>query len=195
MTARIQSLFGKILTAAALLMLAMLAGCDMVAPTPPVVPQQAVARIDEAAAEPDVPAARPVAGPELPRTKASEMEPLAEPDDGGKLVEEIWDAYSLQGSRVGYAHTTVVNVEEGGETLVRTRGATRTPLKRAGQTSVQDMLLTSWEKPGGELVRFESRMKMGPTDMVSQGRVQGDKFVIDTLTLGKTQTQTISWPA
>ena len=56
------------------------------------------------------------------------------------------------------------------------------------------MLVTSWERPGGELVRFDSRMKMGDSDMVSQGRVEGDKLVIETTTLGKTQAQTIPWP-
>jgi len=36
---------------------------------------------------------------------------------------------------------------------------------------------------------------MGPADMVSRGRVEDQKLIIETATLGKTQSQTIPWPA
>jgi hypothetical protein len=184
---------------APLVALAVLAGCEAPGPAASVDTQPAAARVefDPAATEPP----RPVAGPERPpeikpaENKLPTIEPLAEPADGGRLVEETWDACSLQGSRVGYAHTTIAEVEEGGQKLVRTRGATRTTLQRAGQTIVQDLIITSWEKAGGELVRCESRMKMGQTDMIAECRVQGDKLAIQTATLGKTQTQSIPWPA
>jgi len=179
----------------ALLALALLAGCDTSHPPPPVVTQPAASGIAAAANDPPV-AKRPLAGPKLPpATATASIEPVAEPADDGELVEEIWDAYSIQGTRVGYAHTTVAMVEEWGKTLRRTRGATRTTLKRAGQTIVQDMVLTSWETPSGELVRCESRMRMGSADMVSQGRIEGQKLIIETTTLGKTQTQSIPWNA
>jgi hypothetical protein len=185
----------SVLVVAPLLTLALLSGCEQPPPLPPVVTQPAAAGIEESIADPPgEPSPRALAGPERPPPTEPAVEPLAEPNDGGKLVEETWDAYSLQGSRVGYAHTTVATIEEGDQVLHRTRGATRTTLKRAGQTIVQDMLLTSWELPGGEVVRFESRMKMGPADMVSRGRVEGDKLVIETSTPGKTQSQTLPWP-
>lgn len=183
------------LLAMALMALALLAGCDTSRPPPSFVTQPAASGIAAPADDPPVPK-RPLAGPELPPASGTvSIEPVAEPTDGGQLVEETWDAYSIQGTRVGYAHTTVATVEEGGQTLRRTRGATQTTLKRAGQTIVQDMLLTSWETPSGEVVRCESQMKMGPSDMVSQGRVDGQKLIIETTTLGKTQSQTIPWPA
>ncbi len=183
------SLLAAALLALALLQLALLAGCDTTPPRPPVDTQQATARI-ESTTEPEAP---PVA--KAPEAASAAIEPLDEPADGGRVIEETWDAYSLQGTRVGYAHTTVAEVDERGQTLVRNRGATRTVLKRSGQTIVQDILVTSWERPAGELVRFDSRMKMGDSDMVSQGRVEGDQLVIETTTLGKTQSQTIPWPA
>ena len=33
----------------------------------------------------------------------------------GRLIEESWEAYSIQGTRVGYAHTTIAEVEEAGQ--------------------------------------------------------------------------------
>jgi hypothetical protein len=180
---------GASLITAALLALAMLAGCDTYPPPPPVVTQQATTKIESAAErEKPPPAAEPVAATTL-------IEPLVEPSDGGRVIEETWDAYLIQGNRVGYAHTTVAEVAENGQKLVRTRGASRTTLQRAGQTIVQQLQFTSWDSPAGDLVRFDSRMKMGASDMVSKGRVDGDKLVIETTTLGKSETQSIPWPA
>jgi hypothetical protein len=179
-----------------LLALLVLAGCDD-SPQAPVVTQPAAPEIvPEVASEASDPPTPVLAGPILPpaeETKA--IEPIAEPSDGSRVIEETWDAYSLHGNRVGYAHTTVAKVVEGGKLLHRTRSATRTSFQRAGQSIVQDMLATSWETPEGEVVRFESRMKMGPQDMVSTGRVADGKMTIETTTVGKTQKHAIDWPA
>jgi hypothetical protein len=175
-----------------LLALLMLAGCDNLQPAP-VVTQPAAPRIASETNDPPPPA---IAGPALPPAiETQPLEPIAEPSDGSQLIEETWDAYSFHGNRVGYAHTTVAKVVEGGKLLHRTRSATRTTFQRGGQSIVQDMLVTSWETPVGDVVRFESRMKMGPQDMVSQGRVAGDKLEIETTTLGRSEKQTIDWPA
>src|SRR5262245_45990650 len=100
------------------LALAVLSGCDTSPRKAPVVTQQAASRIETSTSESaDPPVARPIAGPELPpaatpaANEPPEFQPIQEPDDGGKLVYETWDAYSLQGHRIGYAHTSVANIE------------------------------------------------------------------------------------
>src|SRR5262245_54068766 len=78
----------------ALMALALLASCDTSRPPPSVVTQPAASGIAAPADEPSVPN-RPLAGPNLPPAPmAASVEPVAEPADGGQLVEEIWDAYS-----------------------------------------------------------------------------------------------------
>lgn len=179
-----------------LLALLVLAGCDDSPPAPVVTQPAAPQIVPEIASEASEPPPPVLAGPTLPPAEETKpIEPIAEPSDGSRVIEETWDAYSLHGNRVGYAHTTVAKVVEGGKLLHRMRSATRTSFQRAGQSIVQDMLATSWETPAGEVVRFESRMKMGPQDMVSTGRVADGKMTIETTTLGKTEQHAIDWPA
>lgn len=130
------------------------------------------------------------------RTPIAASEPNAsdagEPD-GGKVVEEIWEVYSMQGSRVGYAHTTIREVMEEGQTLVRTQNQVVTSMKRGGQSIEQEMTLTSWDRPEGGLVRFETRMTAGPGEVVASGKVASGMLHIEVNTLGKTQSQAIAW--
>jgi Transglutaminase-like superfamily len=114
---------------------------------------------------------------------------------GGQLTEETWDAYSMQGVRVGYAHTIISKVVEDGRELVRTWSEIHMSLKRAGQTTNQDMTLTSWDTADGRLVRFESQMAGGQGQIVSVGTVRDGQLCIDTTTSGRTQSQTIPWQA
>src|SRR6267142_6013132 len=166
------------------LALSSLAGCQQSAPgpTPGVLTQPAAAKIDP----PDAVAAAETGHPEAAEER---------------LIEETWDAYSMQdfvaGSpkRVGYAHTTIASVVEEGRKLIRTQSLIHTSMQRSGQTVTQDMTLVSWDTPDGRLVRFESRMSAGPGEIVSVGAVRDGKLGIDTTTLGRTQSQKIPWQA
>jgi len=121
----------------------------------------------------------------------------AQPDrsDESKLLEENWDAYSMQGVRVGYAHTTIASLSQEGREVIRTQSHVHTSMQRSGQPINQDMTLTSWDTPDGRLVRFESRMAGGPGEVVSRGMVRDGQLEIDTTTLGRTQSQKIHWQA
>jgi len=101
----------------------------------------------------------------------------------------------MQGSRVGYAHTTIAEVTEAGQKLIHTRNQAVTKMKRAGQSIEQEMTLASWDTPEGQLVKFETRMTAGQADMVATGRVAGDMLNIEVTTLGKTQSQALPWKA
>lgn len=123
----------------------------------------------------------------------SAVERVADEPDAAK--QEIWEAFSMQGSRVGYAHTTISRVDEGGQSLIRTENHAITKMKRGGQTVEQEMTLTNWDTPTGELVRFEARMTAGPGEVLTTGRVAEGMLTIETSTLGKTQSQAIPWKA
>jgi len=168
------------------------AGCEKPSPPAPVTTQPAATRIETTGRPQDQEQSRPVATVAVSDEPAT-IQPIAEPEDGGQVVEDVWDAYSIQGSRVGYAHTTVAN-EAAGQPMVRTRSVMRTVLKRAGQTVTQDLMLTSRESPAGQVLTFESQMTTGNSIMFSSGQVNGDKLTIETRSVGKTQTRTIDWP-
>lgn len=114
-------------------------------------------------------------------------------EKNGDLIEETWDAYSMQGVRVGYAHTTVSKTEENGQSLILTKSQIHLSFTRSGQTIVQEMTMTSCDTADGRLVRFESRMNASVGDVVSIGAVRGNELGIDTTTLGRTHSQKIPW--
>ena len=60
---------------------------------------------------------------------------------------ETWDVYLLQGQRVGRGRTTVRQETEGGQTVLRTENTSHLSVKRAGQTSEQDIRSMSVETP------------------------------------------------
>lgn len=168
------------------LLLAVLMGCQP-ATAPPNVPVTAQAT-SEAGGE----TAPPFSAGNAPVVFA---EPPSDDHGGGRLVEETWDAHSMQGAPVGYTRTTVAEVEENGRTLLRTRSFLRLVLKREGQPVTQDMTLTSFDTPTGELVRFESRMPMGTAETVSTGVVERGELTIETATPGSVQQHSIPWQA
>jgi hypothetical protein len=153
--------------------LATLTGCQQSAPS----------------SEPTTVAVQPAANSDEPKAESPS------PPSGGRLIEETWDAYSMNGIRVGYAHTIVSQVTEDSRELVRTWSHVHTDMQRSGQSITQTMTLTSWDTPGGALVRFESRVSGGPGEIASVGAVRGGMLGIDTTTVGRTQSQKIPWPA
>jgi hypothetical protein len=62
-------------------------------------------------------------------------------------------------------------------------------MQRFGQTTDQHIELTCWETPSGELVRFESRLRMGPGEMTTHGERVGDHLEMRT----NGQTTRVDW--
>jgi hypothetical protein len=120
-------------------------------------------------------------------------EPPVEDLGDGKLVEETWDAISMQGKRVGYVRTTIANVQEDGRDLVRSSSFVRVVLSREGQASEQAMNFTSWDRPDGQFVRFDSRMSSGPSEIAVSGAVRNGHLVMDLNTLGQKQSIKLPW--
>ena len=181
-------LCSRALTAASFLAAACILGCEQTPPAPATPTPIASQRIEEPGAQGSVTAtsgadAQLTAGFSPPPPEANE----------GQLLKEIWEAYSIQGQRVGYARTTVAKVEEAGQKLLRTRNYSQLVMQRGGQTTKQEMSVASFETDDGQLVRFESRMRTGQGDIQSSGRVTEGKLAIDVVTLGKTQQYSIAW--
>jgi hypothetical protein len=180
---------------ALLLALPLLAGCDGPPPLADDITQPSANRIEATPKSLQGPEAAPSQPePQVVETAAEPAFPEPPPDEeGSQITQEIWDAYSMQGSRIGYSRTTIADVEENGQKLVRTRNYLRTRMMRAGQPVDQSMAFTTWETEAGKLVRFDSKMTAGPGEVVATGEVRGDELAIEMNTLGKTQASTIPW--
>ncbi len=86
----------------------------------------------------------------------------------------------MQGSKVGYGHTTQTVVTEDGRRLVKVVGETDLTVKRFAQVTTMHIECIDWETLDGELVRFECTTRLGPTPQVTRGRCEPGKLVIAT---------------
>lgn len=125
---------------------------------------------------------------EAPRSQAPE-----DSGSGAALVRESWDLQRLGGQRIGHSQTIVEKVTEQGQELIRTTSLSQSELQRLGQTIQQKVKLTSWDRPSGELVRFETKISGAGGDAETTGRVKDGSLNITQVTAGKRTTQQIAW--
>ena len=58
-----------------------------------------------------------------------------------ETMSETWDACFLQGSRIGYAHTTVRCTVRQDLQTIQTESVVHVAIRREGQTSTQDIVI------------------------------------------------------
>ncbi|HEX3868937.1 MAG TPA: transglutaminase-like domain-containing protein [Pirellulales bacterium] len=103
---------------------------------------------------------------------------------------EAWDAFYMQGSKIGYGHTQQVPVDDDGRRLLKVIGQTEMTIQRFGQSTTMRIECTSWETFDGSLMRFECTTELGPTPQTTRGRIEGRKLVI-TPDSGRVATVTV----
>lgn len=108
---------------------------------------------------------------------------------------ETWDVYLLQGKRIGYGKTTVQSNVDEGQDVVVTTGLNHLAVKRAGQTTEEDILTTSVETPQGQMLRFRSEIRMGQKPIHTVGRVRGNRLDIEVSGAEAAPMRTsLAWP-
>jgi hypothetical protein len=107
--------------------------------------------------------------------------------------QTLWESFYLQGAKIGYGQTTIKHVSRGGQSLVQTESLNHLSITRFGQTSNQDLRMTSLETLDGKLVQFQTSVSFGPVPTVVTGKVVGDKLQLSTATQGQSQTSTLPW--
>lgn len=84
-------------------------------------------------------------------------------------------------------------VDEQGEPLERIEIEQSIALARFGQQLRQTLRMVSWERPSGELVRFESQVSSGAEWTLTRGHVRNAALEIESATPGKTERQSLPW--
>lgn len=109
---------------------------------------------------------------------------------------EIWEIILIQGSRLGYVHTTIKPITESGRKLVQTESTARISARRGNDTIQQVMQLVSVETPDGQLLRFKNEMGMGPKPIISTGQINGNQLDVEmTAEASAPKKITIPWSA
>ena len=107
--------------------------------------------------------------------------------------QEVWQAYYMQGKKVGHGYTKTEEINQGSQRLIRTSAEAMLEVRRFGQPASMRTEFTTLEKPTGELIRFETKVQMGRVPMSAKGRVRGEKLDIELSTQGKSQSQSLPW--
>ena len=82
--------------------------------------------------------------------------------DARREQEETWEAFYLQGTKIGYGQTTVRSIDRGGRPLVEMKSLNHLSISRFGQQTEQDVTMSTLETPQGELLEFATDMSAGP---------------------------------
>lgn len=151
-------------------------------------------------------AASPAGPPSGSAHASAANDPATTTSDNGDVMEEYWEAYFMQDAKVGYGHTIVRTLPETEQPVVEGPAAAKgeptileidvtnlLAVTRFGERTEQQLHMKSVETADGRLLRFESQMKLGPTPLVTTGRVEGDRLVMETTTQGKTAESAIPW--
>lgn len=107
---------------------------------------------------------------------------------------DFWEAFYLQGQKIGHSHTTTERVDAGGQAVLRTRYAAELTTRRFDDVSKTTMNVETYELPDGTLYASNSRMKAAEEEQKSVGRLgQDGKFRVSVSTPGKTEEQVLEW--
>ncbi len=108
-------------------------------------------------------------------------------------TEEIWEAFYMQGTKIGYGHTTTRPAIRDGRELIQIRSTIHLAITRFGQRTEQDVSMELLETPDGEVLEFKTEVNFGPSPVIVTGRAGDAEMVITTQTQGRRETARIAW--
>jgi hypothetical protein len=114
-------------------------------------------------------------------------------DPAPPILEETWDAFYLQGAKIGYGHTTVRPLTRGGRRLLDIRSTNHLEITRFGQRTEQEVNAQTLETPEGEVVEFKTQVALGPSPTIATGLATGEQMDITVETQGRSETTRIAW--
>jgi hypothetical protein len=109
--------------------------------------------------------------------------------------KQWWEAIYAYGSKIGWCHTEMKDVEEAGEKLTQITSENHIAVNRQGQRIAIEIATTSVEAPTGEPIRFHTLMNAGASRTETNGRIADGQLTIETKTAGKSTTESFPWTA
>lgn len=109
--------------------------------------------------------------------------------------QESWDAIYLSGSKVGWVHTSVENVQERGRDYLRVRVDIEQKLKRGEDVAITKLVYGTIETPDGQVLRLDTLTMTGDGKLRAHGDVIRGKMKLILEGSGARQELTIPWSA
>ena len=111
----------------------------------------------------------------------------------GRLISDDWDVVYLQDARAGYGRTRVIELVRAGETVRQTDSSMRLRMRRLGEPIEIQITIQTTEDSEGRLLDFRTEMKLGPSPIISSGRVIDGTLEIATRAGQRTTTTELHW--
>jgi hypothetical protein len=109
--------------------------------------------------------------------------------------DDVWEVLNVQGAKVGYQHTVTQAMQEQGRAVRQINTEAQMTLSRDGQPIVIKLVHKSTETPDGQLLRYSTETRAGPSPMSVKAYVAQGRLVIETETAGKVARESVPWPA
>jgi hypothetical protein len=148
---------------------------------------------------PGTPAPSTPAAAENPHFAAVSQEPLAPTEIDPAAISpkgharEWWEAVYANGTKIGWMHTTMTDAVQNGHRGVQIEIQNQLEVDREGQRTAISIATKSFETSAGEPISFHAEMTSGISRTVMDGQVADSKLTIQTVTQGKTTTETLPW--
>jgi hypothetical protein len=112
----------------------------------------------------------------------------------GPEVRETWESLYMGDAKVGYGRSVIDRVEKDGQTVWRHTAKQRFVIQQRFMDKLEmEIEFTAYETADGRLYAFDSTIRQAGKDIVSKGRLVGDKMKIEQDTLGNKQEQSVDW--
>ncbi|MBC8351370.1 MAG: transglutaminase domain-containing protein [Planctomycetes bacterium] len=110
-----------------------------------------------------------------------------------ELIRESWELVSVSGAKVGYSHFEEFATQLGDQPVRELVSSNEISMQRFGQTVSQSIEARSVESLEGQVLRFGSKLLSGPSELTIKGEYRDGKMLIETGSLGKTQSSSLAW--
>jgi len=108
--------------------------------------------------------------------------------------EESWQAIFIGKQRVGFAHVTVQTIERDGKQIIVCDNLNQMTITRFGFSLRMSVVQSSEEDSEGNMLSFKLSIDNPPTSKVeSEGRIDGDKLTMTTMSAGRPKVTTEAW--
>jgi hypothetical protein len=106
---------------------------------------------------------------------------------------EWWESVYAYGTKIGWCHTHITDVQQDGRKLAQINYQNHITFDRQGQQTTIDIITNSMETPEGELVGFQTKINSGASCTQMNGHVDDGQLTLETITQGKTTTESFPW--
>src|SRR5262249_45585661 len=107
--------------------------------------------------------------------------------------QEIWEAYYLQGAKIGYGQTVIRPQQRSGQPRLRIDSLNHLSIVRFNQRTEQQLKTSSLETLDGRLLEFTTHIPSGPGPVGVTGRMKDGQMILEPRTKSATQTNQIPW--